>query len=287
MTVIKKKIKDIFIEADNGINDGGVIRIETFEPITSKTLSSTWYPKLFDSTKFTSRGDAVLQFFNLLKDKPFNDLYSLRGYVAEKIVQDMLKEKGYALQTFSLGDDLVRYKPDKNPLYKYFRGLPDILYTSKDGERKLLEIKSKSLSKLEYVLDSPPETEIMQGKMLAILEDLDEVTMTYVLFDEELERKMMMVVDVVKPYDNEKAYETFMKLNPVMKYNVNYKIHTKTYKVDRKVILDQMKHAYKYADGFRQTMTVKIKDLSKEVFSQLFKFCDELEEEQKSIRRKS
>lgn len=283
MTLQKKKIQDIFIEADNGINDGGVIKLKLFDPPQPKTVSSTWYPKLFKENKFSKKGDSVLEFFNIIKGDPFNNLYSLRGYVAEKIVQDMLKQKYERIETFSLGDDLQRYSPMKNPIYKYFRGLPDIIYYDKDGRKNIIEIKSKSLSKRDYIIDSPPDTEIMQGKMLAILEDLEEVTMTYVMFDDDLERKMMLAVTSCVPYTNECAYEKFMELKPDLKFRKTFDIHTKKHLVDRQVVLTEMKHAYKYAEAFRQTLTVKIKDLSKDVFSLLFRFENELEEEQKAL----
>ena len=283
MTLQKKKIQDIFIEADNGVNDGGVIKLKLFDVPNPKTLSSTWYPKLFQDNKFSKRGDSVLEFFNIIKGDPFNNLYSLRGYIAEKIVQDMLKQKYDRIETFSLGDDLQRYSPLKNPIYKYFRGLPDIIYYDKDDRKNIIEIKSKSLSKKDYIIDSPPETEIMQGKMLAILEDLEEVTMTYVMFDDDLERKMMIAVTSCTPYTNECAYEKFMALKPDMRFRKTFDIHTKKHLVDRQVVLNQMKHAYKYAEAFRQTLTVKIKDLSKDVFSTLFRFTSELEEEQKAL----
>lgn len=283
MTIDKRKIQGIFIEAENGLNDGGRIIFQLFTPPKPKTVSSTWYPKLFQDNKFSKRGDSVLEFYNIIKGDPFNNLYSLRGYIAEKIVQDMIKSKYDRIETFSLGDDLQRYDPNKNPIYKYFRGLPDIIYYDKDGRKNIIEIKSKSLSKREYIIDSPPETEIMQGKMLALLEDLDEVTMTYVMFDDELERKMMLAVTSCVPYENECAYEKFMSLKPDLKFKQTFDIHTKKHLVDRQVILNQMKHAYKYADGFRQTMAVKIKDLSKDVFSLLFRFECELEEEQKLL----
>lgn len=286
MTIDKKKIQDIYIESDNGVNDGGHITLKLFNPPQIKVLSSTWYPKLFQDSKFTKKGDSVLEFYNILKGDPFNNLYSLRGYIAEKIVQDMLKTKYDRIETFTLGDDLQRYSPMKNPIYKYFRGLPDVIYHDKDDKKNIIEIKSKSLSKKDFVIDSPPDTEIMQGKMLAILEDLDEVTMTYVMFDDELERKMMMAVTSCTPYTNECAYEKFMTLKPDMKFRQTFDIHTKKHLVDRQVILNQMKHAYKFAEGFRQTMTIKIKDLSKEAFSLIFKLECELEEEQKLLRGK-
>lgn len=281
----KRKIKDIQIIADNGSNHGGEIRLKLFNELTRKPLSSTWYPKLYSDQTFSKVGDTALEYFNLLNKKPFDNFYSLRGYIAEKIIQDMLRSKGYDVETFQLGDDLSRYRPDNSPLYKYFRGLPDIIYKDENGNKILLEIKSKSLGKKEYVVDNPPETEIMQGKMLGVLEGVDEVTMTYVMFDDDIERKMRVAVESVDYYSNEKAYEAFEKLGVELKFRQNFDIHTKKYLIDKKSVVNQMKKAYKYAETFRQTLTLYKKDLSKEIWSELFRFEMELENEQNALKR--
>lgn len=272
----RSKIKDIDFEASNGPFDGG-FKLYLDKPLERKKVSSTMFPRLYMDQKFSKKGDAVLEFYNLINKEPFDNLYSLRGFVAEYIIQEMLKAKKYYFQTFSLGDDIVRYSDDKSPIYKYFRGLPDILYTDNEGKKYIMEIKSKSLSKKDFVIDSPPETEIMQGKMLAVLEGLDEVTMTYVMFDDTVETLMKEAVMKCEIYTNECAYTNFMALNPNLTYKKNYDIYTKKYRVDKKVVLDQMKTAYKYAEEFRQTLKLQKKDLSKDVWDDSYRLLVELE----------
>jgi hypothetical protein len=284
-TINKRKIKDIFVEASDGRNGRGRIILKTFEPINPKKVSSTAFPKLYGDQKFSKKGDSVLEFFNITKGDPFNNYYSLRGYIAEQFVKSVLERKKYNVQMFSLGDDITRYRETENAVYKYFRGLPDIIYTNEKGEKTLLEIKSKSLEKKQFIIDSPPETEIMQGKMLALLENMDSVTMTYVMFDEDLERKIMLATTSTVPYDNQKAYEEFLKFETPLQLNKNIELHAQTYNVDRKQLLDQMKKAYKYAEAFRQTMTINVDDLSDDIFKQLFRFADELEGEQKQYAK--
>lgn len=284
MKINKSKIKNIKIHGGDGRVDPHFTFV-LFDDLRHKKLSSTNYPTLLEDTKFQKKGDKLLEYFRLIQGEPFNNFYSLRGYVAEKLIQDMLKSKGYLVETFELGEDITRYKESDNALYKYFRGLPDIIYTKQDGERHLLEIKSKSLSKKQYVVDNPPETEIRQGKMLALLEDLDNVTMTYVMFGDDIERKMKLAVEECNPYSNECAYEKFMLLEPNLKLNQNFELHTKNYDVDRDEVLKEMKVAYKYSEMFRQTLTVFMKDLSKEVRQQLFELERELEDERKAFGR--
>lgn len=278
-TLDKKKIKNITFEASNGSNGRGRVILSLFEPPKPKKISSTVFPKLYSDQKFSKKGDSVLEFFRLLKPDPFNNYYSLRGYIAEQFVKSLLERKKYTVEMFSLGDDVTRYKETENPVYKYFRGLPDIIYFNEKGEKTLLEIKSKSLDKKQFIIDSPPETEIMQGKMLALLENLDKVTMTYVMFDDDLERKIMMAVSNTVPYDTDKAYKEFLKFKTPLQLNKNIELHAQVYDVGRKELLDDMKKAYKYAETFRQTLVIKNEDLSKDVFSQLFRFADNIERE--------
>lgn len=272
----RSKIKDIDFEASNGPFDGG-FKLYLDKPLERKKVSSTMFPRLYMDQKFSKKGDAVLEFYNLVNKEPFDNFYSLRGFVAEYIIQEMLKQKKYSIQTFSLGDDLMRYTEDKSPIYKYFRGLPDILYTDAEGKQNIIEIKSKSLSKKEFVIDSPPETEIMQGKMLALLEGLDEVIMTYVMFDETIENMMKEAITKCETYSNECAYTNFIALNPNLTFKKNYEIHTKKYRVDKKIVLEQMKSAYKYAEEFRQTLKLHRKDLSKDVWEDSYRLLVEFE----------
>ena len=58
-------------------------------------------------------------------------------------------------------------KDGDNKLYKYFGGLPDLIY-EKDGVEELIEVKSKELVKKQYVENNPPKTEIMQGKNVSV-----------------------------------------------------------------------------------------------------------------------
>lgn len=275
--IIKRnKIKDIDFEGSNGPFDGSA-QLYLKIPLERKKVSSTMFPRLYMDQKFSKKGDSVLEFFNLIEKEPFDDFYSLRGFVAEYLVQEVLRAKKFPIQTFKLGDDVIRYSEDKSPMYKYFRGLPDILYTDAEGKNNIIEIKSKSLSKKEFVIDSPPETEIMQGKMLAVLEGLDEVTMTYVMFDDTIENMMKEAVKQCEQYSNECAYKKFMEMQPNLQIKKNYEIHIKKHRVDKRVVLEQMKQAYKYAETFRQTLKLKKIDLSNEVWNDCYRLLVEIE----------
>jgi hypothetical protein len=270
-TLEKRKIKRLMIDGGDA-KDTGTVTFVLREPLVKKRVSSTWYPKLFSDQRFSKKGDTALDFYRLIKPDPFNNLYSLRGYIAEKMIEEMLINKGYKVETQIKEQDDVN-----NPIFKYFNGVPDIIYTDKEGNRHVLEIKSKSMSKFQFVKDNPPETEIMQGKMLAMLFGFDEINMLYFFFNEDIEDKIQRIVDKIERYSNDEAYAEFKKLNIEMKMKRDFDILSIKHDIDKKKILEEMKKSYKYAEGFRQTLTIPIKDLSTEIFGQIFKLDLEIE----------
>lgn len=276
MKLKSKNIKRIHIIAQDGNNPSKVM-FEVFEPLRYKKVTSTWFPNLYGASTFNKKGDEVLKFYNLLEGEEFNDFYSVRGFIAERLVQNSIKAKNYPYQIFKDTFDIFLYTKDgDNKLYKYFGGLPDLIYT-KDDKEELLEIKSKEMAKRKFVEENPPQTEIMQGKMLALLRGLKKVRMTYVLFGERAER--MMYLSMPSPFTVEKAVEEFDKKMPSLKYKEDYDIIVKDYTINNNELLEQMIKAFKYADGFRQTLTLPLEDFSDEVRSQIFELERELEED--------
>ena len=59
----------------------------------------------------------------------------------------------------------------------------------------------ESLERKKFVDENPPQTEVMQGKILALLYGLDKVAMVWFLFDDDIARKMKNVAEEVQPYD--------------------------------------------------------------------------------------
>lgn len=279
MKLKSKNVKRIHILATDG-NEPSKVVFEVLQPLKKKKVTSTWFPELLGKSNFNTKGDKVLEFYGLAEGEPFNNYYSLRGFVAERIIQDALKSKGYNIAIFKDNFDAFQHdgtKDDKlNTLYKYFGGLPDIVYTDDKGNEILVEVKSKDLEKLDYVKNTPPETEIMQGRMLAFLKGLDKVAMTYVLFSEEVARKMYLCID--DEFNLANSVKMFDDKMPNLKYKVDYDIIRKDYDVKPQELLQQMKEAYKYADGFRQTLTVLFSDLSSDIRKQIFALEKELEE---------
>lgn len=193
------------------------------------------------------------------------------------MVRQGLDKKGYSYKIFKDNFDAFLYTQDgDNVLYKYFGGLPDIVYT-KDGNDVLLEVKSKDAEKKEWLEKNPPITEILQGKMLALLWGLDKVSMTYVLFGDKVARNMYL--SLPDPFDLDVAIKNFDEKMPILKYKEDYEIIVKEYTINKRELLEQMKEAYKYADGFRQTLSLVYTDLSPAIRKELLDLEKELEED--------
>lgn len=277
MTLKTKNIKRIHINGGDGA-DKGTISFELFEPLKHKKVSSTWVPQLLGVSEYNTVGDKLLEFYGLLKGDEFNNYYSLRGAIAERIIVNSLKKKGYNVKVFKEGYDAFPFNENSdnklNALYKYWGGLPDIVY-EKEGQTILLEVKSKELDAKEKIETNPPHYEIMQGKILALLYGLDSVTMSYVMFSDKVSRNMYLSIS--EPFDLQKSVEDFDSKMPTLKYKEDFEIINKEYVINKPQLLLQMKEAYKYAETFRQTLTVKASDLSKPVYKMLFQLESELE----------
>ena len=286
MQLKARNIRRIHILASDGSNKGRFV-FELFEPLKTRNLSSTWIPSFLDGfNPYNKKGDKLLEFFKLLEGPEFNPFYELRGAIAENEIVKILKLKGFEPKTYPKenydGYDYFKYdensKDELNKLYKFFGGLADIVYDEK-GITRLLEVKSKELDKHDKVMSNLPKYEILQGKILALLYGLNKTTMSYVFFSEDIVRQMKLSMNESNngKLDLEKAMKDFYDRVPKLTYKTDYLIENKDYTFSRKEIFDLMKQAYKYAEGFRQTLTVNMEDLSEEVQSMIFKLEKELE----------
>ncbi|MCK9319351.1 hypothetical protein [Methanoculleus sp.] len=275
MSFQKSKIRKIEIDANKG-----VVNFTLMKELKLKKVTSTWIPKLLGLNPFSSKGEELLNFWGILEKKEFDNYYSLRGAVAEELLQKILEGKGYTVSRYEAKEnDYDYFKYDnKNPLYKYFGGLPDIV-AKKDDEVLLCEVKSKELQYKKYVDENPPQTEIMQGKILGLLYGLDKTAMVWFLFDDDIARKMKNIVEEVQPYDTQKAVELYLQKHGYPRFKIDYDIIRKDYDIDKKELLEEMKKAYKYAETFRQTLKIDIKDLDSLLFNEILELQKEISNE--------
>ena len=128
--LVENKIKKITIIGSDNLKSGKV-KFELFSPLKPKKISSTWFPQLYEDG-FNKKGDKLLEFWGLSVGEQFNNFYSIRGQIAENLVVEAIKAKGYKPKVYKDTYDIFTYdvldnKP-LNKLYKYFGGLPDIVY---------------------------------------------------------------------------------------------------------------------------------------------------------------
>jgi hypothetical protein len=284
MEIKSKNIKSINIDGNKG-----TIQFEVFEPLKPKKISSTWIPQILGLSDFSPKGDKLLEFWGFVQGEPFDKIYEVRGEIAERLVVGALEKKGFKPKRYLKDDynyDLFQYDETKlstnklMTLYKYFGGLPDIAYKNEKGEINLLEVKSKDFGKIVDVEnDNVYQYEIVQGRVLAMLYGVDKVHMTYVFFSDGVMRNIYFAQTSVVPYNLEKAIEIFNSRYPNgLQYgkDKDYYIIRKEHEVKKYELLDTMKECNKIAETFRQTLTVNIKDLSKELYSKIFKLEGEI-----------
>lgn len=274
MTISFQKSKIRRIEIDN---ENGTVNFILMRELKPKKVTSTWIPKLLGLNTFATKGEELLNFWGLLEKKEFDNYYSLRGAIAEELLQKILESKGYTVSRYEAKEnDYDYFKYDnKNPLYKYFGGLPDIV-AKKEDEVLLCEVKSKELQYKKYVDENPPQTEIMQGKILGLLYGLDKTSLVWFLFDDDIARKMKNVSEEVQPFDTQKAVKLYIEKHGYPRFKIDYDIIRKDYDINKKELLEEMKKAYKYADTFRQTLTVNIQDLDSILFNEILELQKEI-----------
>ncbi len=280
------KIKSANIKSINIDGNKGIITFQLFQPLKPKKISSTWIPQLLGLSEFSKRGDKLLEFWGFAEKEPFDDVYTLRGEVAELLIVKALEAKGFKPKRYDKNEydyDLFKYDGTKgddnklNKLYKFFSGLPDVVYRDENKVIRLLEVKAKDFGKLG---SNPYGYEIMQGRILAMLYGVDEVVMTAIYFSDSVMRNFYMCSTTDgERFDLEKSLKLFWNKYPNgLQYgkDKDYFIEKKVVEVKKYELIEDMKEAYKYAETFRQTLTIKISDLSQPTYSEIFKLESEI-----------
>ena len=145
--------------------------------------------------------------------KEFDNYYSLRGAIAEELLQKILESKGYAGFTIRSQKKTIMIISSMTIKTRYINTLVDFLILSQKKMMKFCyaKLKAKIWNAKKFVDENPPQTEVMQGKILALLYGLDKVAMVWFLFDDDIARKMKNVAEEVQPYDTQKAVKLYFE----------------------------------------------------------------------------
>ena len=147
-----------------------------------KKITGTNVAELAGMNKFKPRGDMVLSMLGLVTE-PFDEFYTKRGEIAEKLALQTLKKRNLPCVVYNKRE--VGY--DNFPDNRFFGGLIDIEIPAL---RTLYEIKSKNIKdydKIEKFGDSCQEEQAMH---YGWLRHYDKVHIMWIFFTDEIEEKI-------------------------------------------------------------------------------------------------
>lgn len=206
-----------------------------------KKITGHSFVALIDKDDFKPKGDAVIDLLKILPQQDIDEFYQIRGKYGEKLVERMYQRNKRNYQTF----DPNEINFDNFPDIKYFGGLVDGIL---DGVI-VVECKSKSLAKKDYIMKNKIESEELQGEYYATLLNLNSVFMEYIFFPEEIENKIK----------NKQKIESFKGCERGLKALV----------VDNNKILNYMKIALKYYMTCYSTLSIPLSDISDKYMQRL------------------
>lgn len=219
--------------------DNQFLYLEPSDFIPQKKISGHTFVALCGLDPFKKQGDALLEMHRFIKSE-VDPKWLRRGTVAEKIVAKIY-QKEHQITTYDakeIGYD--NFKNDPN-----FGGIIDIEVDNKT----LVEVKSKSLDKKEFIINNPPKAEIYQAMLYAYLRNYDYFTMEWIFFD--------------KPTED----EIFQGKAPTTLKNLQR--YTKVFFVDRDEMKKLMMTALNFVKAFRLRRPIPLAYFSDEVIQKI------------------
>ena len=222
-----------------------------------KKISSRNVPILLGKNGFNKRGDAILDLFRFIKGEDIDQRYTIRGEIGEKIAKEFFEKfdkwniKRFLAKDYEYYNQFVENKFSNEPIqkyYKYFSGLCDLELTRKDNNLKeiVVEVKTKDIKKKEEIINAGGVLEeVIQGKVLAFLDEAKYLVMVYVFFDEDNEALKM------KTTTRDYYLQTKSELKALNRIEI-----------DKKEIGLMLAEAYKYYKSCYDSFSVDISDLS-------------------------
>lgn len=225
---------------------GGCLCFDTdITPQTKKKMTGHTFVELCGFSAFKKKGDTVLSMLGAYKEQ-VDPKWLKRGDVAELIARNYYSKR--------LGKSIVWYddQAKKDNHFDFFQdylqcgGIPDIEIPDED---LLIEVKSKSLNKYNYIMQHLPKEEIYQGLYYAYLRHFPSAVLFWVFFDEESETAIF----------NDQKPKT---LN-------NVKIHLQSYQVNNDEMKGLIKDSLNYVNTCIKEKCIPLKDISQSVLDRL------------------
>ena len=164
-----------------------------FDETKFKKVTSRAFSCLLGDNHFESIGKTILEGFKLLEYIAIDEYWGVRGDMAELLVLDFLentyKQKGIELDLRTWTKEEVSY--DNFKTNKNFGGLLDIAIANPEQYRAVVEVKSKSMKDVDKIKGNRGNIEeVLQGKFLTRLSNVDKCLMIYVFFTKEQETEI-------------------------------------------------------------------------------------------------
>ena len=159
------------------IKDGYLIIPNNYK---NKKITATSFYGLIGGNKFKPKGDYLLSVLGLLKE-PFDEFYTKRGAIAERIVNTWLQERGYTTKTW----DKFEINFDNFPKVPEVGGMIDIAVTA--PKRIVIECKSKNIKDVDKIKRFPNLEQENQAMFYGYLSKCPEVKIIYTFFTDEQE----------------------------------------------------------------------------------------------------
>lgn len=180
---------------------------------------------------------------NIYKEK-IDPFYTQRGYQAELILREMLKQKGFAIKWW----DAQEIGWDNFPSNKEAGGLIDIAITAPN--RQVVECKSKNISKLNETKRFINDDYEHQAQHYGYLSKCDDINLIYVFFTDEQEQ----IIREGRQLDTNPSLYTFY----------GYKV-----KLDREKYASELQQCIDYKNKCLSEMRIPLSDISEKTLQYL------------------
>lgn len=172
----------------------------------NKKITATSFYGLIGGNKFKPKGDYLLSVLGLLKE-PFDEFYSKRGEIAERVLNKWLVERGYTTKTWNKFD----IKFDNFPNHSQLGGMIDIAITS--PFRCVVECKSKNIGDTEKIKRFPNLEQEYQGLFYGYMSKCKKVKIIYVFFTDEQEQNIRNNIKIDESVENFEFYEKDLEVD--------------------------------------------------------------------------
>lgn len=160
--------------------DNYYLYFEENDNIKNKRITGTTIADLMGINKWKTKGDCLLNMFGIIVE-PFDEYYTKRGALAEKLALKSLEKRGHKCTIYNAQEiGWNNFPNNKNNL----GGVIDIELIE---ENTLYEIKSKSMKDYEEIFKNGNIVQEHQAIHYGLLRDYDKVHIMWIFFDEQTE----------------------------------------------------------------------------------------------------